>query len=188
MIYQSFTDIKLLSLLKANDEQALREIYDRYWKVSLTIAVKKLDNIQEAEDIVNDLFVSMWNRRDAMPEILSLQNYFKRAIRNQVLKIWANKYRSEKYILKQQSNVFDSEHQSSNSIEYKELNGQLKKAISDLPEKCRLVFELSRDDGLSQKQISNKLGISQKTVEAHINKALKVLRIKLRNYFMIFFF
>ncbi|GAA3950556.1 RNA polymerase sigma-70 factor [Pedobacter ginsengiterrae] len=188
MIYQSFTDIELLSLLKAGDEHALREIYDRYWKFSLTIAAKKLDNIQDAEDLVNDLFVSMWNRRDAWPEILSLQNYFKRAIRNQVLKIWAKKYRIEKYLLIQQSSIFEYEYQSSNSIEYKELNGQLKKAISDLPEKCRLVFELSREEGLSQKQISNKLGISQKTVEAHINKALKMLRINLRNYFMNFFF
>lgn len=187
MIYQSSTDIKLLTLLKAGDEQALREIYDRYWKVSLTVAAQKLDDIQEAEDLVNDLFVSLWNRKDALPDILSLQNYFKRAIRNQVLKIWAKKYRSEKYLLTQQS-IFDSGHQSSDSIEYKELNGQLKKAISDLPEKCRLVFELSRGEGLSQKQISNKLGISQKTVEAHINKALKLLRINLRDYFANFFF
>jgi len=188
MIYQSLTDLELLRLLKAGDEHALREIYDRYWRVSLTIAAKKLENIQEAEDLVNDLFVSLWNRRDALPEILSLQNYMKSAIRNQVLKIWAKKYRSEKYLLIQQSTIYDSENLSSNSIEYKELNGQLKKAISDLPEKCRLVFELSREEGLSQKQISNKLGISQKTVEAHMSKALKILRINLRNYFVNFFF
>lgn len=188
MIYQSFTDIELLSLLKAGDERALREIYIRYWKVSLTIVAKKLDNYQEAEDLVNEVFISMWNRREALPEILSLQNYFKGAIRNQVLKIWARKYRSEKYLSIQQSSIFEFEHQSTNSIEYKELNGQLKKAIADLPEKCRLVFELSREEGLSQKQISNKLGISQKTVEAHINKALKLLKTKLRDYFLIFFF
>ncbi|KQM69276.1 hypothetical protein ASE74_04480 [Pedobacter sp. Leaf216] len=186
-IYQSMTDLELLDLLGKSDENAFREIYYRYWKVVFTNAKKKLDDFQDAEDLVNELFVSIWKRRTHMPEIQSLTNYFKGAVRNQVLKYWGMKYKAESYILEQQNKFYVQESVLQNDLEYKELELEVNKAISSLPEKCRLVFELSRVEGLSQQQIAAKLGISLKTVEAHISKALKILKIKLGKYFLIFF-
>ncbi len=186
-IYKSLADIQLLSLLKDDDQLAFNEIYNRYWKSLLSIAVKKLNDTQEAEDIMNDLFISLWERRYNMPHILCLNNYLKGALRYQVLKVWARRHQEDKYIFSKESAPSDNNNNVQDILNLKDLNYEIKKAVLDLPEKCRAVFEMSREDGMTQKQISFHLGISQKTVEAHISKAIKTLRSSLKHHFFLFF-
>ena len=185
--YKSFADLELLSLLKDNNQLAFEEIYKRYWKNLLFVASKKLNNIQEAEDILNDVFVSLWNRRYTMPEIESLNNYLKVALRYQVLKIWARRDQENKYNTFKESAVFENNNNVQDTLNCKELNNEIKNVVLNLPEKCQTVFKMSREEGMSQKQISFHLGISQKTVEAHINKAIKTLKSSLKHHFLIFF-
>lgn len=185
--YKSLEDNELLRLLAYDDHLAFKEMYNRYWKVLLLKASAKLSSVPEAEDLINDLFISLWNRRYDMPEILSLNGYLKVALRYQILKIWAKR---------NQENIFNAREESpsericnnvSESLNAKELYSDIQSAILTLPEKCRTVFELSREEGLTLKQISLRLGISQKTVEAHINKAIKILKASLRHHFSFFF-
>ncbi|WP_017257654.1 RNA polymerase sigma-70 factor [Pedobacter arcticus] len=182
-IYSSLPDPVLLDLLKEDDEKAFQEIYTRYWKILLTKAGQKLSNTEEAEDILTDLFVSLWKRREKLPSIVCLKSYLHLALKYQVIKIWARRHQDAQY---QNFKTAQPQQVIQDSISLKELNLDLKNAILNLPEKCRVVFELSREDGMSQKQIASILGISQKTVEAHISKALKTLKSSLRHHFIFF--
>lgn len=187
MFYKSLADLELLSLLKDNDQFAFEELYNRYWKALLCVALKKLGNAQEAEDVINDLFVSLWNRRNNLPEIISINNYLKGALRFQVLKIWARRHQENTYNSFQESSPSEYYNNVQDALNFKELNHEIKTAILSLPDKCRVIFKMSRQDGMTQKQISLHLGVSQKTVEAHITKALKSLKSNLRHHFSILF-
>ena len=117
----------------------------------------------------------------------AINNYLKGALRFQVLKIWARRHQENTYNSFQESSPSEYYNNVQDALNFKELNHEIKTAILSLPDKCRVIFKMSRQDGMTQKQISLHLGVSQKTVEAHINKALKSLKSNLRHHFSILF-
>ena len=179
----SGSDSQLLSLLQLGDRHAFSEIYSRYWKKLFTVAANKTGKVEEAEEIVQDIFISLWQRRDSIEITSTLEAYLAVCVKYRVLKVLATRYRFQKYI----DHSFNSSTENNNStlewLEFTELKSRLETLVSNLPEKCRLVYRLSREQGLSQKQIANECEISEKTVEAHIGKALKVLRTQLGQVF-----
>jgi RNA polymerase sigma-70 factor (ECF subfamily) len=78
------------------------------------------------------------------------------------------------------------DYTTENQLNFEELKDRLAKHVAELPEKCRIVFQLSREEGLSQKEIALRTGISEKTVEGHISRALQALRTNLQNFFTLF--
>jgi RNA polymerase sigma-70 factor (family 1) len=186
MTLQLLTDSELLSLMQQGDEKAFTEIFNRYWKVVLVVAANKTGDLDEAEEIVQDIFVSLWNRREQLQLTSSLKNYLTVSVKYKVIKTLAKRNMYQKYVdhSKYANDLTDDSTQE--WLAFEELRYRLGELVAELPEKCRLVYQLSRDTGYSQKQIAEELGISEKTVEAHIGKALKTLRTGLDQFLFSF--
>ena len=186
MSLKSYTDSELLSLLRQGVESGFTEIYNRYWKNLLVVAANKTRDLDEAEEIVQDIFVSLWNRRETLEITSSLNNYLAVSVKYRVIKALAKKNHRQKFAEQNLQNNILLDDSTQEWLEFEELQQQLQELVAALPEKCRLVYQLSRESGYSQKQISEELGIAEKTVEAHLSKALKSIRNGLNHFLYTF--
>ncbi|WP_461790468.1 RNA polymerase sigma-70 factor [Pedobacter sp.] len=176
---ESCTDAELIARLRYDDQAAFTEIYRRFWDKVFAVAFHRLNNQLEAEEVVQDVFFSLWKRRESLEIQYSLNTYLSMAAKYQIISIQRKQY------LKQQTT--DSQiHISDNGVDStqlwfseRELKQQLDYHVEQLPEKCRIVFKMSREEFKSYAEIAAELGVSEKTVEAHITRALKILRNKL---------
>jgi len=184
-IYQSYSDNELLLLIAKDDEQAFRVIYDRYWKRLLVQAILKLHSPGQAEEIVQTVFINLWRRRHTIQLKFSFHTYVASMLKYEVLhQLAANK--KENNLLQNVSALHVAEDNSTrNWLEYDQLCEEIEKTVQSLPEKCQLVFRLSRENGLTEKQIAETLDIAPKTVQAHMSKALKQLRTSLQQLFYL---
>ncbi|WP_316820226.1 RNA polymerase sigma-70 factor [Pedobacter gandavensis] len=181
--YHSFTDPELTDLLENGNHAAFTEIYNRYWKKLFIVAAQKIKDLEEAEEIVQHIFVSLWNRRTSLKITSSLSAYLAVSVKYRVIKALDKQYHQQKYTdsLGMKGIADDSTQEW---LDFSELKDRLEKLVGSLPEKCQLVYRMSKEQGLSQKQIAEELVISEKTVEAHLSKAMKTLRAGL-NQFML---
>lgn len=172
-----YDDKELVSSLKNGEEWAFTHIYEKYWKVLLAISYKSINDQVLAEGIVQEVFVSLWNRRNEL-EIERLEAYLATAVKFSTFKtIQRNKRHAEiEGSLKPEQDYYSEDE----NIEALFLKEYVSGIVEHLPTKCKLVFQLSRDQYLSNEEISQSLGISVKAVEAHITRAIKILRINLR--------
>lgn len=182
--YAAYSDIELLDLLRSGDKAAFSEIYNRYWKKIFTVAANKIGQSEEAEEIVQDIFISMWNRRESITITTSLNAYLAVSVKYRVIKILAKRNLYNRYTDHSLNILPQFDNSTQDWLEFEELKSRLALLVIQLPEKCRLVYKLSREEGMSQKQIAEEFGISEKTVEAHIGKALKHLRTGLGQLFL----
>lgn len=177
--YHQIADIDLFSLVKKDDNKAFEELYNRHWCALVESASKRLQIRQKAEDIVQNIFVDLYQRRYSIELTFSLKSYLTRALKFKIL----NEYRSSSIRSSYSESLFLNAHcknDFSNEMEAKELNQSIERTLRQLPEKCQNVFVLSRKENLSNKDIATGLNISVSTVEKHISKALKSLRTNLR--------
>ena len=182
--YQSYDNKILLDLLSTGDELAFTELYDRFWKKLFAIAYNRLKEVQAAEDIVHDIFVALWANREKSA-IGSLDNYLATAVKYMVLAKIKLKERERIYNnTRQQVPLFDLPVET--SLHYKRMLEIVKTEVEKLPEKCKLIFKYSRDEGMPVKQIAEELSISPSTVENQLNKALKQLRLATRTFLAFF--
>ncbi|WP_343532792.1 RNA polymerase sigma-70 factor [Pedobacter sp.] len=177
---EACTDEELITRLRGEDQTAFTEIYRRFWDKVFTVAFHRLQNQAEAEEVVQDVFFSLWKRRSSLEIQYSLNTYLSTAAKYQIITRQRKLYLKEKVV-----NVTDLSNEAgvdSTQLWFseRELRQQLDHHIEQLPEKCRLVFKMSREQYKSYAQIAEELGVSEKTVEAHITRALKVLRGKLQ--------
>lgn len=182
--YSSYSDCELLDLIRSGDRIAFSEIYNRYWKKIFTVAANKVGQPEEAEEIVQDIFISLWNRREEIIITTSLNAYLAVSVKYRVIKILAKRNLYHKYAVHSQSVLSGTTNSTEDWLEFQELKSRLQILVANLPEKCRLIYKASREKGFSQKQIAEEFGISEKTVEAHIGKALKMLRTGLGQIFL----
>ncbi|WP_276361660.1 RNA polymerase sigma-70 factor [Daejeonella sp. H1SJ63] len=182
--YAAYSDIELLDLLRSGDKAAFSEIYNRYWKKIFTVAANKIGQLEEAEEIVQEIFISMWNRRESIFITTSLNAYLAVSVKYRVIKVLAKRNLYNKFADHSLSILPQSDNSTQDWLEFEELKSRLAVLVTQLPDKCRLVYKLSREEGMSQKQIAEEFGISEKTVEAHIGKALKHLRTGLGQIFL----
>lgn len=180
--YSAFTDQELTALLKEGNHAAFTEIYRRYWKKLFYIAGKKLNSLDEAEEVVQNIFLSLWNRRETIVITTTLAAYLTVSVKYWIIKILDKQHHQERYVQSIAKNLLDDSTQQ--WLEFLDLKEMLEKYINELPEKCQLVFKMSRNQNMSQKQIAEELDISEKTVEAHLGKAIKTLRARLNLFFL----
>lgn len=172
--YKAYGDQELVQLMQGGDERVLIEIYDRYWDKMLVVAFNRLGNQEEAEECVQDVLYKLWKlRHDFSLSKLELANYLSRAIRNQSFNILEQRHRerlkSENYDPVKDINLLSPERQ----LMIRELQAQIDNSINALPPQCQLVFKLSRQEGFSNKEIAEKLNLSENTVKSHLKKANK---------------
>lgn len=182
--YRTYENKELLSLLYQDNEGAFTELYNRFWKKLFVLAYNRIKEVQTAEDIVHDVFVSLWVNREKV-EIESLENYLATTVKYMVL---------AKIKKKEQERIYNNyslvtpiiEMSAETSLHYKRILEIVKNEVERLPEKCKLIFKFSREEGMPVKQIATQLRISPKTVENQIGKALKQLRLAARTFLHLF--
>jgi RNA polymerase sigma-70 factor (family 1) len=179
-LFSSYTDDELLVLLKDGDQGAFTEIYRRYWKLLFSVAGHKLDNLQDAEEAVQEVFADLWRRRQELVIHYSLKSFLAAAVKFQVYTMLDKSYRRSRHHVNLEESLSVTPTPET-QYDWKALRDQVFLATSRLPERCRLVYQLSREGGYSNKEIAEKLDVSVKTVENQMTKALKQLRTSLRS-------
>lgn len=174
------TDEKeLLFLLQQSNTAAFTSIYNLYWQRCFYTAAKKLNDLSEAEEVVQDIFLDLWKRREDLNITGNLSCYLAVSVKYKVINALAKKHRQSEYLSHCAAVSNAGDLSTTDKLQAADLEQQLRLETLKLPEKCRLVFQLSRDHGYSQKQIAEQLNISEKTVESHISRALRTLRTSL---------
>lgn len=177
------SDEELLVMIAEDNEQAFRMLYERYWKRMLIKAYNLLRSHDLAEEVVQDAFINMWKRRHTLLLRNSFHTYISAVVKYEVMSKLALRFTQPLY-LDDMVIAPAQDHSTQQWLDFDELYGEIQQTINTLPEKCQLVFRLSREEGLTARQISESLQISPKTVEAHISKALRTLRISLSSFFI----
>ncbi|RQO74945.1 RNA polymerase subunit sigma-70 [Pedobacter sp. KBW06] len=187
--YSSYTDTDLASLLKEGDHQAYTFIYDRYKFLLYAHAYKKLADREEARDVVQEVFVTLWNKRERIDAQSNLAGYLYTALRNAILNLFARKEVRTRYTDAMAAHYRDDYAPTDHGIRSQQLSELIDREIEALPSKMQEVFVLSRKAHLNRKEISLQLGISEATVDRQIANALKILRARLTlvAYLLVFF-
>jgi RNA polymerase sigma-70 factor, Bacteroides expansion family 1 len=166
---------ELLIGVRGNDLNCFEKLFSIYRVKLFNFSYKYLRSREDAEEVVQDTFVKIWENRAALNEELSFNSYLFTIAKNLII----NKVRKKVA----EPRIFDTvaEHSAQdesteNEIIYRDINTIAERAIQNLPAQRRLVYNLSRKDGLTYEEIGNQLGISSRTVEAHLRKALKSIR------------
>lgn len=160
------------------DKDAFEKLFREFFPPLLSFARKILVDEDDAREVVHQVFINLWEKRDKIDLSTSLKSYLFTSVHNRSL----NVIRDRKKFSSEEVPEMAGEWDVSTQIESMELEEKINEAIASLPEKCRQIFELNRFDGLKYSEIAIQLNISVKTVENQMSKALKILREKLLKY------
>jgi RNA polymerase sigma-70 factor (ECF subfamily) len=178
---------KLFERINKSDEKAFEILFHKYYGILCSFSTKLIHDDVAAEEIVQDFFVKLWEKREQISIETSVKNYFFRSVKNLCLNFIQHNKTKLRY---EQVVISEVESNFSDDSNYPEpdLYEKIEESINSLPEKRREIFRLSRQDGLKYHEIAQKLNISIKTVETQMSLALKTLRDKLKNYTTFFSF
>lgn len=188
MEYLSLTDKtldlnneQLIPLLLSGDENTFESVYKHFLRPLHVYAINMLKDEERAKGMVQNVFLKLWERKERLSFSGSIQAYLYGAVYHECL----NYLRHEKVKINHRDHVMytmKNAGETGSGMELLDLKEKLQQALNELPEKCRTVFQLSRFEELKYQEIADRLGISIKTVEAQMGKALKVLRLKLVDF------
>lgn len=170
----------ILRRLKENDEEAVRWLFSNYFSLLAGVAYRIVQDQDAAKDVVQEVFVRLWTHRQTLHIKTSLQSYLRRSVVNAAIDHKRRYYEKNRESLDDQQDWGVEMTAVEAKLGEEETRLQINRAINTLPERCRLVFVLSRHEELTYAQIAEKLNISIKTVENQMTKALKILRKALR--------
>lgn len=168
----------------AKDLRLYETIFRELFKPLCLFAMKYTGDWEESRNLVHEVFISIWEKFDTLPPGTQHRSYLFTAVRNRSL----NYLRDKKKMVSLEEVHGEAFSETNTTAETAELEQLIEAAIQSLPEKCREVFEMNRMEGLKYSEIADKLGISIKTVEAQMSKALHVLREHLREFLTILLF
>jgi len=179
------TDI--LKQLKEGNKAAFEYIYQEYYEMLLYVSLQYISNREDAKEAVQDAFVKLWTNRITIKESANIRNFLYTIVKNNCLNI----LKKQEVVLRSQENLkwmeMHYQYEAMNrlgfdTLEFKELQQKIEESIDKLPDHCKEVFKLSRFSQLKNKEIAQKLNISEKTVESHMTKAIRLLKDDLKPY------
>lgn len=176
----SLSDIELLTLLKGGDDAAFTEIYDRYWEKMADYAIRLTKSEEEGADIVQEMFVSLWNRREIVEVKGTLVAYLIKGTRNLSLKYIEKNLNKNNFLERLSDTMQSAMMETHDHVSLKQLQEHIDGTIERLPTKMKAIYVLSRDEQLSHKEIAARLGIAENTVKKQISNALKILSTSLK--------
>jgi len=186
--YHACSDAELVLLLTTGDHRAYTEIYNRYVALLYRHAHKVLRDTDACNDVVQDVFLAVWNNRESLRITDSLAAYLYKAIKNRALDLISHQHVVEKYV----ESIRDFANQglciTEERIREKELLAIIEAEKAKLPPRTRQVYELNREQELSYREIGERFNVSEKTVKKQVHNALRVIRIKISSLLTLLFF
>lgn len=177
-----FNEKAVLEQLKQGDSQAFELIYRHYWDRLFNQAYSHLRDENETKELIQDLFVEIWQKRHTIDVHTSLDAYLQTALRFKILNYVKASLVKEKYAASIKHNQFNKHCHVEEDVQYAELHAALRSALQLLPAQPRRVYELRQNQGLSYAEIANSLQISISTVEKHMIKAMRYIRKRLERF------
>ena len=171
----------LIDKMKGGDRESFNQIFRRYYTPLTRFCVRFVGDSDQAAEIVQDLFVKLWTSREKLTFNSSFESYMLRAVRNSAI-TYINKERSHADVNERIYTNDSDANDPSETLQSNNLEASYQKVLATMPEKRREVFLASRFEGLKYAEIATKMGLSQKTVEAHMSAAIKQLREGLKEY------
>ena len=167
------------------NEAAFEAVFRQHYAVLCNYACTYLRDRDEAEEIVQSVFLAFWEKRNSLDVHTSVKAYLFSMVRNASLNFLTRKKMQEKYAQEKLLNT--SQADSAQPVEHDELSQRIATALQKLPEQCRVIFTMSRFEELKYAEIAAELNLSVKTVENQIGKALRIMREQLRDYLPLLF-
>jgi RNA polymerase sigma-70 factor, ECF subfamily len=178
-----YDEREISSLIRNGDKNAFRHLYDLYSKKLLGFALFYLKSKSEAEEVVQAVFVKVWEHRKDIRDDLSLQSYLYKITINHIYNLF--NYRKIRAAEGNFANAEKLDNTTLEKIHSDSLSEYIDHLIEQLPEQRKKIFSLSRMDGLSHEEIASRMNISVRTVESQIYKALKFLKQHLKKEYII---
>ncbi|WP_316836336.1 RNA polymerase sigma-70 factor [Pedobacter nutrimenti] len=179
--YSKYSDKELADLLKSGDQSAFTEIYNRYWSVMYAHVYKMLRDREEAKDVIQEIFSKLWLKATEIRSNQNLAGFLYVAARNRVLNLMEQHRVRNDYVKSIASFVSEIDPGAIDRVDEKKITQIIEQEILNLPPKMREIFEMSRKENLSHKEIAEKLNISDQTVKKQVQNALKIIRPKISN-------
>lgn len=175
-VYQTYNEEILIRLLRSGDHAAFTEIYNRYWEILADAAFQRLRSREEAEEALQEVFLSLYVRRENIFLKSNLEAYLKTALKYKVIDFYRAQQLHVNHIedLVRVSSL--TQTSADQDLDIKELRDRVRKAADKLPGKCREVFLMSKFGQLSHQEIAERNNIAVSTVKKHLYKAMQVLR------------
>ena len=171
----------LLDKMKGGDRESFNKVFRHYYAPLTRFCIRFVGDGDQAAEIVQDLFVKVWTNREKLTFTSSFESYMLRSVRNSAI-TYINKERSHADVNERIYTDDSDSNDPSETLQSNNLEASYQKVLATMPEKRREVFLASRFDGLKYAEIATKMGLSQKTVEAHMSAAIKQLREGLKEY------
>lgn len=177
-----YSNIDHINFIKNGNEAAFEKIFKMYFKNLHAFAYTFTKDDVIAEEMVQNVFFKIWEKKDQLQIDDSLKAYLYKSVHNESLNHLKHLKIKTSFQIQYSGNMESSNQDASNQMMASELEDKIQKAINELPQQCRTIFQMSRFEQLKYQQIADQLNISIKTVENQMGKALKVLRLKLVEY------
>jgi RNA polymerase sigma-70 factor (ECF subfamily) len=182
LMYHLMDERQLVKQLKGGDQSSFQELYAAYAPKLFAFSRKYLSSREDAEEIVQEVFIRIWEKKENIDAAQSFSSYVIQAAKHRIFNGFRKKVNEQAYL----DFLIYSDKSSKNftqlDVEYRDVKNKAEEAIACMPPKRQEIFRLSRETGLKNKEIAEKLQISIKTVENQMGQALKFLRNELKDY------
>ena len=181
---QLLNEQEILHGLHEGSEKAFDIIFRNYWQPLFDLAASKLESMEDAEEIVQDVFASLWQRRNEQT-INNLSYYLFSSVRNKIIDFIRARITKRKYWQQYQQFPFYFDQTTQDTVEANDLNAVIEKMVNTMSDKTQKIFRLNKIDGRSVNEIASSMKLSEKTIEYHLTKSVKQLRVYLKNFILI---
>jgi RNA polymerase sigma-70 factor (family 1) len=183
----NIADTELFALLRQGNEAALTEIYRRYQPMLYSHAYRRFPDREQVRDIVQDVFIYIWDHRESIILSSGLSAYLYSAVRNKILNHFRNQKVKDAFASSLLEFIEEGISLTDDLLREKELIALVEREVAALPPQMKLIFEMSRNSFMSHQEIADELGISHHTVRTQVRNALRVLRVKLGTNILFLF-
>lgn len=176
-----YSDEELLTELRHGNVVAFNELYSKYWRQTYRIAYSKVASREAAEEIVEDFFIKLWQKRDGLV-IRNFFAYLYTSVKNRCLNYIEEKTIENKHWEYYKQFLPESDNSTDDTVQFNSLVDAIHAGIQQMPEKSKTVFEMHKMEGKSVKEIAALLNLSEKTIEYHLTNSMKKLRVYLKEF------
>ncbi len=165
------------------NEQVFIDLYEAHWKELYLYSNSYVNDTEVAKELVQEVFISLWENRHKTTIKTSEKKYLFSAVKLKIFEHYRKQAVRERYLWNKSFETPENPQNTEQQVTYHELKNALHNIVGNLPEKSRMVYQMSREEGMSNKSIATHLSISQKAVEANITRALSTIKKKLKTFF-----